>query len=198
MDAQSSTLLRQWNYYLLAIASPTDRWRRNCNVMPCVPFATNMGMVLHHAPHILPCHPNQHGDQTMAASKWSLHNPQVKVQRRQKSWTWPPRKGRAWRRELWEEMQRWMQTQTYIQWHGCAIVNIVTTMKLLSSGHCFTHWQMEEELQCDALCAICYQHGNGPPPCTPHPALPPQPTWRSDDGCLWIEMTVREAGRIYG
>ena len=36
---------------------------------PCVPLAINMGMVLHHAPHILPSRSNQHGDQTMAASR---------------------------------------------------------------------------------------------------------------------------------
>ena len=69
MDAQSSTLLWQWNDYLLAITSPTDRWRGNCNVMPCAPLAINMGMVLRHTPHILPSRPNQHGDRTMAASR---------------------------------------------------------------------------------------------------------------------------------
>ena len=37
--------------------------------MPCVPLAINMGMVLCHAPHILPSHPNQHGDRMMAASR---------------------------------------------------------------------------------------------------------------------------------
>ena len=116
---------------------------------------------------------------------WSLHNPKQKCE---KGWHYghgpPPKKGRPQKRELWEEMQRWMQTQTYIQWHGCAIINIVTTMKWLASGRCFTHWQMEEEPWCDALHATCYQHGNGPPPHIPHPALPLQPTWRLDDGCL--------------
>ena len=36
---------------------------------PCAPLAINMGMVLCHAPHILPSHPNQHGNRTMAASR---------------------------------------------------------------------------------------------------------------------------------
>ena len=35
---------------------------------PCTPFAVNMGMVLHHTPHILPSRSNQHGDRTLATS----------------------------------------------------------------------------------------------------------------------------------
>ena len=35
---------------------------------PCAPLAVNMGMVLRHAPHILPSRSNQHGDRTMATS----------------------------------------------------------------------------------------------------------------------------------
>ena len=35
---------------------------------PCAPLAINVAMVLCHTPHILPSHPNQHGDRAMAAS----------------------------------------------------------------------------------------------------------------------------------
>ena len=55
-----------------------------------------------------------------------------------------------------------------------------------------------EEPQHGTLCTTCYQCGNGPPSHTPCPALPPQPTWRSGDGCLWTKRTKSEAGKIFG
>ena len=45
------------------------------------------------------------------------------------------------------------------------------------------------------LCIICCPLGNGLLPHTLHPALPPQATWRSGDGCPW---TKREKRKIYG
>ena len=55
----------------------------------------------------------------------------------------------------------------------------VMMMKWSASGHYFAHWWMGEELRHGVLHAACYQCGNGPLSCTPHPALLPQPTWRS-------------------
>ena len=68
LDAQSSMLLWWQNDQLLAITSPADGWGKDCDMVPCMPLAINMALVLHHTPHILPSGPNQYGDQTMAAS----------------------------------------------------------------------------------------------------------------------------------
>ena len=67
----------------------------------------------------------------------------------------------------------WMRDHQH--WYDNEQIEFWPLLHLLTDGKGATTWQLVHAAFC--------QCGTGLPPPIPHPALPPQPTWRSDDGC---------------
>ena len=78
----------------------------------------------------------------------------------------------------------WMRDHQH--WYDEEMINFWPLLHLLTDG---------KGTMTRHLAPTFYQCGTGPLSPTPHPALPPQPIWKSGDGCHWTE---REVGKTCG
>ena len=67
LDVWPSVLVWWWTDWILAPTLPTDGWERNHNSATGMPPFVDVALVFCHPSHVLPSHPNQHGNRVMVA-----------------------------------------------------------------------------------------------------------------------------------